>query len=145
MTPPLIENLYVGPKWRFPIEEGKVREFARAVHDPGAEMDPLPVPPTFPTYGAFAFAPERVVQALDLDITRVLHVGEEYEYHGVLEVGDELTCRTRVIDDYVKRGRRGGEMRFIEAETEMRDTNSENLVVEIRSTYVVLGSADERP
>ena len=123
-----------GSKWRFPVEWTKVREFARAVHDDHAEAEEIPVPPTFPTYGTQAF--ETLDYLAELDLRRVLHGEQECEYRRPLRVGDRLVCQTRIVEDYMKEGRRGGKMRFIVAECEMRDERSGELVVRARTTVI---------
>ena len=66
------------PPWRWPVEATKVREFALAVRDVHRD-DGAAAPPTFPTYGLYAFGPSLVAE-LGLDLKRVLHGEEEYQY-----------------------------------------------------------------
>jgi acyl-coenzyme A thioesterase PaaI-like protein len=77
-------------------------------------------------------------RAAKFDMTRVLHAEERYRYVRPLRIGDRLVCKTRVVEDYVKQGRRGGTMRFVATETEMRDEQSGELVVVTRTTMVQL-------
>ncbi len=125
-----------GEPWRFPVEWSKVWEFARAVHDDRAMDEPLPVPPTFPAYGLNAFETMYGSRAAGFDMRNVLHAEEEYVYERPIRVGDVLRCRTRVVDEYVKEGRRGGRMRFVVTETEMRDEETGELVVTARTTML---------
>ncbi len=127
-----------GAEWRFPVEWSKVWEFARAVADDHVGREDMPVPPTFPAYGLCAFETMYGSRAAKLDMHRVLHAEEHYRYIRPLRIGDRLRCRTRVVDDYPKWGRRGGTMRFIVTETEMRDENTDELVVVTRTTMVQL-------
>lgn len=122
--------------WEFPVEWGKVREFARAVHDDHADDTDLVAPPTFPIVLTADFVERLIVDELKLDRRRVVHGEQEYEYLRPLKPGDRLLCRARVVDDYVKEGKRGGQMRFIVCETEMRDAATGEVVVRERSTAI---------
>ena len=102
----------------------------------------MPVPPTFPAYGLCAFETMYGSAAAKLDMHKVLHAEEHYRYERPLRIGDRLTCQTRVVEDYSKQGRRGGRMRFVVTETEMRDERTCELVVVARTTMVQL-HADE--
>jgi hypothetical protein len=53
-----------------------------------------------------------------------------------LRAGDRLRCRARVVEDYVKEGKRGGRMRFVVCETEMRDPATGVVVVRERATAI---------
>jgi len=127
-----------GEPWRFPVEWSKVWEFARAVADDHVGGEDMPVPPTFPAYGLCAFETMYGSRAAQLDMHRVLHAEEQYRYVRPLRVGDRLVCQTRVISDYTREGRRGGTMRFVVTETEMRDERTRDLVVVARTTMVQL-------
>jgi hydroxyacyl-ACP dehydratase HTD2-like protein with hotdog domain len=129
-----------GQPWRFPVEWSKVWEFARAVGDDHLSTDEreMPVPPTFPAYGLCAFETMYGSRAAQLDMHRVLHAEELYRYERPLRIGDRLACQTRVVEDYTKQGRRGGTMRFVVTETEMRDEQTGDLVVVARTTMVQL-------
>jgi hypothetical protein len=120
-------------EWDFVVEAGKVREFARAVHDDNAVGV---APPTFPVSATAAYVEHLVVEVLKLDRRRTVHGEQEYEYRRPLRAGDRLRCRARVVEDYVKDGKRGGRMRFVVCETEMRDAATGDLVVRERATAI---------
>lgn len=126
--------------WEFPVERTKVREFARAVHDDHVES-PL-APPTFPISLSAEFVERLIVEELKLDRRRAVHGEQEYEYLRPLKVGDRLVGRARIAEDYVKEGRRGGRMRFIVCETEMRDAATGELVIRERSTVIETAPAE---
>jgi hypothetical protein len=111
----------------FLVEISKVREFARAVLDPFAEMSVPPVPPTFPMYGVADFERRFFFDVLGLDRARTLNAGQEYYYHRPLRVGDVVHCEAVVTDEYTKSGRRG-ELRFIVIETSMRGGDGEPIL-----------------
>jgi hypothetical protein len=99
------------------VEAGKVHEFAIACADPNAG-DAGYVPLTFPEVATHFWEPaEGRVGLESLDRSRLLHGEQEIEYMRPLRIGDVLTGRTRLTDTYVKRGRRGGDMRFFVYET----------------------------
>ncbi len=109
-------------EWVHPVEWGKVREFARAVHDPRA--DPTTPPPTFPVVLTAEFIERFVRELLPLDRQRTVHGEQEYEYWRPLRVGQSVRCRARLAGDEVKRGKRGGSMRFVTVEIELSDAES---------------------
>lgn len=109
-------------EWVHPVEWGKVREFARAVHDPRA--DSLTPPPTFPVVLTAGFIERFVSELLPLDRQRTVHGEQEYEYRRPLRIGQSVRCRARLTRDDVKRGKRGGSMRFVTVEIELSDADS---------------------
>lgn len=128
------------PTFQVRVEEGKVREFARAAlsTDPAyAEGSPV-VPPTFlTTAGFFWQTPESKAGASHgLDPARTLHAQQEYVFHGEPPHGGQvLTASSRVVNRYRKQGRRGGSLTFVELVMEFRD-ESGTLVAEQRTTAV---------
>jgi len=125
-------------EWEFTVEPGKVREFARAVHEDHLDES---APPTFPVYVTAAYVERLIVEEMKLDRRRVGHGEQEYEYFRPLKVGDRLTCQARVVEEYTKEGQRGGQMRFIVCETVMRDAVSSELVLRERSTAIEITPA----
>ena len=124
----------MGGSWMM-VERGKIREFAKAILDDNPiynEGDP-PVPPTYtmaiahwpaPTGGAGAG-----LSKLGLDLLRVLHAGQEYEYLGEIKVGDKLTTRSNISDLYEKEGKRGGTMTFVTSETTFTNQRGEDVLI----------------
>ena len=66
---------------------------------------------------------------LKLDLKRVLHGEQEYEYLKPIYAGDILTAVTKVSDVYEKEGSRGGTMTFIVIDTEFTNQNGEKVAV----------------
>jgi len=126
-------------EWEFSVEAGKLREFARAVHDDHPDDG---APPTFPVYVTAAYVERLVVEILKLDRRRTVHGEQEYEYLRPVRAGDRLRCRARVVEDYVKEGKRGGRMRFVVCETEMRDAATGELVLRERATAIETAAGD---
>jgi hypothetical protein len=125
------------------VERGKVREFAVACksHHPDYLDDPLPVaPPTFlTTVGFWSPAGKSVFSKVNMDLRRLLHGAQEYQFHGPPpKAGTTLSVQTRVEDIYEKEGKRGGSMTFVITVTEFRDEGG-TLVAEARSTAIETG------
>jgi acyl dehydratase len=127
-----------GDAYRFPVDESKVLEFARAVREVHADADAPVVPPTFPAFAASAYETLDVLSAAGLDLKRVLHGEQEYVYERPLRPGDRLVCETTVTSDTTRQGRRGGRMRVLVLETAMRDEATGSLVVTARATVIEL-------
>jgi N-terminal half of MaoC dehydratase len=146
---------------RFPIEEGHVLAFARAIGDDNlAFRGPDAVaPPTFvqasaqwdpgyplrPKLGQPWFGSAREPTGARRDPGADgggtgLHAEQHYTYHRPLRVGDVLTATTRPGETWEKQGRRAGRLIFTESVTEFRDVNGE-LVVTARG----VGVRTERP
>jgi hypothetical protein len=123
-------------EWVHPVEWAKVREFARAVQDPGGETEPPSVPPTFPVVLNAGFIEKMVVEVLKLDRARTVHGEQEYEYLRPLGPGDVVRCRARIVSDTRKQGKRGGEMRIVIAEIEMSDDATGEIIGYERSTAI---------
>ncbi|HEV8207513.1 MAG TPA: MaoC family dehydratase N-terminal domain-containing protein [Acidimicrobiia bacterium] len=124
----------MGGSWML-VEQGKVREFAKSILDDNpvySEEDP-PLPPTFTMAMAHWPAPQGGQTAglskLGLDLLRVLHGGQEYEYLGEIKVGDKLTTRSKIADVYEKEGKRGGTLTFVTSETTFTNQRGEDVLV----------------
>ena len=134
------------------IELGKLREFARAIKDDnpvyfddetakreaGGVMPPLTFTMTQAFWGDGQSGPK-----LDLDLRRVLHGGQEFEYLKPVYAGDRLTATGRIADVYKKPGKRGGEMTFVLLETEYKNQTGE-VVLLARSTVIETAKAVEK-
>ena len=99
------------------VEHGKIREFARAIKDDNPlyfdeelakrEAGGLMPPPTFTMTQAFWDDGQSRID-LGLDMRRVLHGEQEFEYVRPLRAGDVLTSESHVKETYEKEGKRGG-------------------------------------
>jgi hypothetical protein len=135
------------------VEKGKIAEFVMAVaqkdtpekinsiytDEEAAKKAGYPgivIPPTFPT--AFMFRTGGglmgVVNALGINLRRLLHTEEEYEYFGDVCAGDVITGRMKAVDMYdkEKKGRPGKFVKYTVLETEMFNQRGE-LVIKARS------------
>jgi hypothetical protein len=126
--------------YEIPIEQGKIREFARATSSklPAHNGPAAVIPPTFLTTARLVWEPSDQNPAMELgfDMARVLHGEEEYTFYGPPpQAGQTLTAASRMGERYEKEGKRGGVMRFAVMCTEFRDAAGA-LVAEQRSTVV---------
>ena len=144
------------PPYTMTVEKSKIVEFAMAValkeekekinpvyYDEAsakkAGYEGIPLPPTFMT--SFVLwtgnGLKEIVKALSVDINKLLHSEEEYEYYTSIYAGDTITRKTKVVDMY-ERGKRDRVGRFAEVtvlETEVTNQRGE-LVAKIRTTAV---------
>jgi acyl dehydratase len=130
------------------VERGKVMEFARAILDDNPayfDEDP-PLPPTFtmavahwplPTGGA---SQGELSRKLGLDLLRVLHGGQEFEYLAPIKVGDVLTGRSQITDVYEKEGKKGGTLTFVISSTTFANQRGEDVLIS-RSTIIQTSKA----
>lgn len=139
MTSELIGR--TGTPFRVVIEEGKVREFARATDSshPDHLRDGDPVSPLTYLISSVFWQDESssVWAGIERDYSRILHGEQAFTFHKPPpRAGDVLTGQQRIADVYTKEGKRGGAMEFTEVVTEFRDPDGE-LVVEMSSTSIV--------
>lgn len=150
------------PVNRFPVEEGAILTFARAIGDPNpiysdrdyaaaSEVGAVLAPPTFvqasahfdpdyplrPRIGAPWFGSGKTATGREPAAGggTGLHAEQHYTYHRPLVAGDVLDATTRVGDTWKKEGR-SGKLRFSETITEYRTLDGE-LVVTARSVGVM--------
>ena len=126
--------------YEFPVEQGKIREFARATKSRNAAYvgaDAV-VPPTFLTHARLVWEPkdQSPMAQLDFELARILHGEEEYVFHGPPpRAGQTLTVTTRLGEQWEKEGKRGGVMRFAQLVNEFRD-DSGTLIATQTSTLL---------
>lgn len=132
------------PGFTFPVERGKIREFARATmtSNPDYLEDPEPViEPTWLVTSSFwtpAGLPNPMA-ALGINLARLLHGGQEFVFHGSPpQAGDLISNESWVDKIYEKQGKRGGTMRFAEIVTEYKDQTG-TVVAESRMTLIETG------
>ena len=129
-----------GPETTMRVEYGKIREFARAIKDDNSVFtgDDALVPPTFLmtvahwTEGATSGG----LRAVKLDMRRLLHGEQEFEYLKPIRAGDVLRIRSRTKDVFEKQGSRGGNMLFVLMESEYRNQRDE-VVAYSRNTLIM--------
>ncbi len=114
-------------EWEFHVTAGKIREFARAVHDTQSE-DGAIAPPTFPMVASAEFVEQLITTLLDIDRTRTVHGEQSFDYARPIVAGDILRCKAHLASDGIKHGKRGGAMRVITTVIEYRSAGDGKLV-----------------
>ena len=127
------------------IEKGRLRFFAKATGETNpiyfdedaakaADLPTLPAPPTF-LFSMDMEVPEPfgILSVLNVDLGKVLHGNQAFEYFKDVYAGDAITFRSEITDIFDKKG---GALEFIDVKT--RATNQQgDLVAEMARTFVV--------
>lgn len=146
----MMDKSFIGkelPDQIFEVEKGKIREFATAIGDKNpvyhdedaaraAGFEGLAIPPTFPT----VFAMTRgmlmsLIKTMKIDLSKLLHGGQDYEYISPVKPGDVITGKTKIADIFEKSGK-GGTMDFIIVDT-IHNNQTGQTVLKDRCTIVV--------
>ena len=125
---------YSFPPFTIEVERGKIRELAHAIGDDdpiyqsreaaqAAGYPDVPLFPTAPTLFTFWGNAKMVSQivSLGINVMRVLHGEEEYEYLAPINAGDILTGVMTVVDGKTRQGKDGSSLDILT--TEIRYTN----------------------
>tara|TARA_R110002095_G_scaffold151490_2_gene131080 strand:- start:14803 stop:15246 length:444 start_codon:yes stop_codon:yes gene_type:complete len=127
------------------IEKGRLRFFAKATGETNpiyfdedaakaADLPTLPSPPTF-LFSMDMEVPEpfEILSVLNVDLGKVLHGNQAFEYFKDVYAGDAITFRSEITDIFDKKG---GALEFIDVKT--RATNQQgDLVAEMARTFVI--------
>jgi acyl dehydratase len=133
------------------VEPGRLRFFLNTI----GEANPLhrdraaaraagysatPVPPTylFCLEMMDAEEPFEFLAALDIDLARILHGEQRFNYHAPIVVGDTLTFKPRVTGVIDKKG---GAMTLLTIETEVTNQDGVHVADTVRTVVV----RNERP
>lgn len=132
------------PSFTVDIEKGRLRFFAKAIGetnpiytDEGAAQAAghrtIPAPPTY-MFSIDLDGPELlpILGLLDLDIGRVLHGSQDFDYLGQIYAGDSITQQCKIVDIYDKKG---GALEFVVQESSYTNQDGE-LVGKARQTLV---------
>jgi len=117
--------------YTFTVEKAKIRELALAIGDIKEEyLNGEVTLPTFPTVIDFWGGEGSTSDLLGLNVKKVLHGEQEYEYLGEIKAGDELTVTGIVENVYVKAG-----MNFFVIKKEFVNQNGDTVLIS-RSTVI---------
>jgi len=138
------------PAYTFTVEKEKIAEFAVAVSqkENKEQINPIyydeeaakkagyqgiPIPPTFPTNTFFwtGGGLMATIKTLGIDLNKLLHREEEYEYFGIIYAGDVITRKMKVVD-MLKKGKRDRIVEVTVLETELINQRGE-LVLKSRT------------
>lgn len=129
------------PESSFEVEKGKIREFAKAIgykspvfYDEKAAkeegLEGLALPPTFPTvFAMMGGMLMKIVGDLKINMAKMLHGGQQYEYLKPIKPGDTVTGKTKIANIFEKSGK-AGTMDFIVLETTYTNQNGEKVLVD---------------
>lgn len=118
----------------FPVEEGKLREWALAVGSEHPDAGEVPI--TFSAVAGHWRDQAAMVDDLRLDIRRIVVGGVEWEHHAPVAIGDRLRG-SRVVTAVDTKARGGGVMTLITLETRLERGDGELVVVQ-RDTVIEL-------
>lgn len=133
----------------FEVERGKIHELALAVGDPNpiyhsreaaeaAGYKDVPLFPTSPTTFSFWGDTSGGRNMLDLgvDVRRILHGEEEYEYLAPIYPGDVVTGVTTLLDGKTRPSSNGSSMDILTFETHYTNQRGES-VLNVRRVAIV--------
>ena len=120
------------------VEPGRLRFFLNTLGENNPvyrDGDASPVPPTylFCLEMMDAAEPFEFLTALNIDLARVLHGEQRFDYHAPVVVGDTLTFRPKVTSVTEKKG---GAMTLIVVEIEVINQNGVHVADASRTVVV---------
>lgn len=131
------------------VQRNKIDELTTAIGDPNplyhsrdaahaAGLQDVPISPTTPTlFNFWHIGPrENAIANLGIEIRRILHGEEEYEYLAPVYPGDVLTGISTVVDGKTRPGSNGSSMDIITTETRYRNQHDQP-VLNVRATIIV--------
>jgi acyl dehydratase len=111
------------PSFTYEVQRNKIHELTTAIGDPNpiyhsreeaqrVGYADVPISPTSPTLFSFWGQPERGTHMAELgiDVARILHGEEEYEYLAPIYPNDVLTGTTTLVDGKTRQSNNGKSM-----------------------------------
>jgi acyl dehydratase len=136
---------YTPPPILWDVEKGRIAFFAKVVGltDPiytdeaaakAAGYRGIVAPPTF-IFGAPGDSGEtmKLIETLEIDLGKVLHGEQRFDYHAPVCAGDTLRFQSKVSDIYDKKG---GALEFVVNDTRVTNQLGEH-VADLHSVIVV--------
>ncbi len=137
------------PPFTIEVERAKIHELALAIGDPNpiyhnreaAQAEgykDVPLYPTGPTMFGFwgNIGMGSNLASVGINVMRILHGEEEFEYLAPIYPGDVLTGVTSILDGKNRQGKDGSSMDILTTETRYTNQNNQ-LVLNTRTTIVV--------
>jgi len=144
----MIDKKFIGyevPPTLWDVEKGRIRFFAEVIGltDPihldaaaakAAGYRNVVAPPTF-IFGAESDSGVlmKLLDTLEIDLRKVLHGEQRFDYHAPVCAGDTLRFQTRVTDIFDKKG---GALEFVVNDTKVTNQLDEH-VADLHSVIVV--------
>lgn len=116
----MTENHYIGyeyPTYDFTVTESSLNRFIAAIGGgPSSATAPI-APPTFQkVIEGQGDSSRKILENLDIDLKRVLHAAQEFDYLEPIAAGDQLKVSRKVSDHYFKKN---GTREFLVVESEI--------------------------
>jgi hypothetical protein len=115
-----IDRQFIGfclPPFTVTVDGGRLRQFAAAIGMRDGQLDEHPPLTYLKVIEGEGDSSREILAALGVDLTRVLHAEQEFEYHAAFRSGDVLTVE-RVVSDIYER--KGGQLEFIVVDSVIR-------------------------
>jgi hydroxyacyl-ACP dehydratase HTD2-like protein with hotdog domain len=115
------------PTFSVTIASERLTQFADAIEESNPELREVIAPPTFlKVIEGEGGSSRRILDNLEVDLRRVLHAEQQFDYFLPVRVGDEITVERKVADIYDKKG---GHMEFIVIETQFFNATGQNVAL----------------
>jgi acyl dehydratase len=137
------------PPFTIEVPRNKIHELTTAIGDTNpiyhsraaaeaAGYDDVPISPTTPTMFNFwgNHSGGRNLASVGINVMRILHGEEEYEYIAPIHPGDVLTGVSKIVEGKHRAGRDGSSMDIVTTETSYTNQHDQ-LVLKARTTVVV--------
>src|ERR1700756_5599683 len=99
-----VDRKHIGfalPRFAVTVDPDRLRRFAAAIGASQQSVDSGLAPATYmKVVEGEGDSSREIVRALGVDLRRVMHVEQEFEYLGPIRAGDHLTVERRVADIY---------------------------------------------
>lgn len=123
-----IDRVHLGyalPVFTVEVSAQRVADFRCAIGDTAAGDRAFVAPPTFmKVVEGEDNSSRRILEALAVDLRRVLHAEQQFEYFAPICAGDVLEVERKVTELYDKKG---GSMEFIVVESLIRKASGERV------------------
>lgn len=124
---------YAFPTFTVTVEPARLALFAQAIGEKNPALSAEIAPPTFMKAIEGEHGSSRaILEALGVELRRVLHAEQQFDYLAPIRAGDQLTVQRTVTDLYDKKN---GQMDFIVIESVLHNASG---VLVGRSRQVVL-------
>lgn len=133
----------------YEVQRNKIDELTSALGDPNpiyhkraaaqeAGFADVPISPTTPTMFSLWGNQQRAASlaAVGIDVTRILHGEEEYEYLSPIYPNDVLTGITTLVSGRTRQGKSGQQMDILTLETRYTNQHAQH-VLNARTVIVV--------
>jgi hypothetical protein len=136
-----IDRQFIGyslPKFTVTVDQERLRQFAAAIGAPPPDSAAQRAPPTYlKVVEGEDNSSRKILSHLGVDLKRVLHAEQEFEYHASYRAGDQLAVERTVSNIYE---RKAGQLEFVVVDTVIRHTSGQ-LVGRTQQTILVRNPA----